>query len=672
MSAESARAELAAKPGATAVLAALGELGGEASPAELAAAAGLAPRTSATWAGQLAAVGLVERTKALVRLTELGRHHLPGPATLAGVGADLDPVLEQVWPSEFHRAFLRLLLSAIVARHHLRRHRPSGHLGFVAAGETSTGKSAMADFACNVFALAPAEHRVFVPTQTAGSLYGRRERNKAGTKFSPAPFLARPFVVLEEADKGTPEQWAKARGLLQGETDIEEEGARIDIACTPLIAANTDPGQLLGLIRPEYVRRSVVLDTWHLSDFADELPARLRALELAGGPPLISLEACAPPAAFLDDDAVAITAHMVTGALLDRLWHPQALELAALGRAGLLGLDADRDAFARVAYETAIDFLVCAETTGRVRPGWVLQVPAGREALDASPDLARMLGRFEELKADRQVVTAAVVRRRSAGESEDLELIRERHEAAERLAVAAASIERPPTENRAEAKGIREALRKARTKILDARTADALAAAVAVAEPLRQAAVELRARIDQAKSAATAAVADRRQEEAFARHQAKRVRDQSGAEAKAAKASARRRLTDLRKNIKPLETAYRSKGLPLDQLAKLQRLDGTPLVTFERFRSQPKRGFFVGWADAYSDRPAPTGYWVSATGNRWEGGPAWCPELEQCEGTRTALLPVIADAYASEIALEGRAGAASRKRLAIAPAPLRR
>lgn len=62
-----------------------------------------------------------------------GRH---GETTLDALG----PALAAL-PTAAHRAFLRLLLDAVVARRHRRHAYPSGWPSFVAVGPTKTGKN---------------------------------------------------------------------------------------------------------------------------------------------------------------------------------------------------------------------------------------------------------------------------------------------------------------------------------------------------------------------------------------------------------------------------------------------------------------------------------------------------------------------------------------------------
>lgn len=64
-----------------------------------------------------------------------------GASAVGGVGAgDLGPALALL-PTEEHRAFLRLVLSATIARHHLGARNPSGWPGFLATGPTKTAKT---------------------------------------------------------------------------------------------------------------------------------------------------------------------------------------------------------------------------------------------------------------------------------------------------------------------------------------------------------------------------------------------------------------------------------------------------------------------------------------------------------------------------------------------------
>jgi len=236
----------------------LATAGGTCSPGQLAAALETNRARQADVLADLEAAGLVTRRGATVALTTEGWMRFAGVGP-GSAGVVLDEVLTG-WPAA-HRAFLELLVCAVVVRHHLPTYRRHPHLGFMVLGETGSGKTAMAELVCHLFGLDIPSVTVHTPAQTAGSLLGRRASTSDGYVWEPAPMTKRPLVFLDEFDK-TPEPVQRQAWLyFQGYVETQAEGLVHQLRAVPLLAANPPArGERLAALRPEYRRRSVVLD----------------------------------------------------------------------------------------------------------------------------------------------------------------------------------------------------------------------------------------------------------------------------------------------------------------------------------------------------------------------------------------------------------------------------
>jgi len=187
---------------------------------------GLPARTAREAISRLEALGLASRDgKKRVWATSAGRSEAG-----AGVpGVQLTPALAEAiacFPTEAHRACARLLLSGIVARHHLGERHTDGWGGFIVLGPTQTAKTSLATFACRVFGVDPLRAVTLAPDETPGSLFVRRTQSKDGWKVQVSPRLQLPFLCLDEWDKADEEVRREAGKLLLGHTVLELEGSR--------------------------------------------------------------------------------------------------------------------------------------------------------------------------------------------------------------------------------------------------------------------------------------------------------------------------------------------------------------------------------------------------------------------------------------------------------------
>jgi len=648
---------------------ALVELGGEATPGEAAAAAGVPTRTASDAFKALREASLVEGPKSRVRLTSSGwsRYVSADPVSAGDV---LDQALD-LWGHlglYAHRAYLELLWSAMVARARLADSRPDRHLGFMAVGGTGTGKSALADMTCSVFGLPRARHTLNLPSQTVGAVLGRREPAPGGgQRWVPSPVAALPFVLFDEFDKADEPVRRAVLPYFQGDVEVQAEGEVHRLLPTPMLASNV-PTQAdrLKQLRAEYRRRSVVLDTGYAGGHGDAIERALTDY-YAGPRPHLDLAALPQPQRTLP---------ALAGKVLDQLGEVltdtgrqhrpprQALEAAALGRASLAGDTSDHGAL-WAAYSIGSAYLqVTEQLDGEVVTGWVLDFAGLRAFLAGHGDVDKLEEVVTASHRARAQAHARVAQVRVAVEVEDLELVRERHALAEQLQLALQDIDGrkvPDRADKATAAGLRAQLRKQRTEILDCRSRRRLEDLRTIAAgPLEQA-VAMRRRLDQEldrrQVELAQAVAEKRQSREVARnHQA-----YAKAQQKAMSAQGRGQLAEVRSRAREAEKLWnrraRRGGRPAwQELAQLGWL------SYEAADLPPAKGRLARLAQSRG------GYWV-ATGDPslgfW-GSRTDCRELaEWGEGTRAVLRPWLLEFYRLEDQLTAALAVVPRSNRAV-------
>jgi MoxR-like ATPase len=641
---------------------ALLSLGGRAAPGDVGRAAGLSESGQQRALLDLRQAGWVVGSKHMAELTPAALAELAGPRR-PDAGA-LGQALA-FWPAR-QRAFLELLLSEVVARHHLAELEP--HLGFIAIGKTGLGKTSLAEVAFELFGLDKVEHTRLVPEQTEGELLGRRYPSSEGFQYELPAVAELPVVLFDEFDKAGPDQRQMAWTYFQGRLEVMRGHHRLTLRPVPIIASNYAPGaHRLAQLRPEYRRRAVVLDvgadkalTAHLEQDLAEFYAGHRWRGL------LRLDDLRPPAT---EDAWAralgklVRDKMVTEEGLELCADARALELLALGRAALYGAVSAAER-AEAAVFTAHDYLVClGSVEGLVRPGWYLDL--AYVALQVAPGASRS-ALEAAMKASRSQVeqaTGSVRRRRRQVEHEDLEHIGQRATFVAELQTAYQRLEgrRLRPELRPEGQGLRAQFRV----LIDSASkvgAEGLVDKRELAAVPMAAAASLLARNESLRRAA--------QRPAVVRMSTRRGPTPEQRRALSSE------LDQVERFAKSLEVNWRKHKTkpeedPFAVLRGYRLPDRRPLLVYRPPPAvPPRRPGFRGFLEDVG-RGAPSGRWSSALGAGvgYPGAESSCPALSSWgEATRSVIDPALGELYGQEDQLLGMLGRKlRRKRVDVTP-----
>lgn len=651
-------------PSAVTVLAALGDLAGEAGAGDIAAAADISARTATRALVVLRDAGLLEPAKGgkgRWRLTPAGwEARRQTAAAPASAGAVVDEALD-LWAGlglYAHRAYLELLLAAVVARHHLGTGKPDRHLAFVAVGESGTGKSALPQMACSVFGLDPVAHELLVPAQSPGSVIGRRVRADGGYVWEPAPISGRPLALFDEFDKADEAVRKALMPYLDGRPVVQFEGEAVRLSPTPVLAANPPrSGERYGHIRPEFRRRSVLLDTGYAAHRGADVEQALTDWDDRPHPHL-DLAALGLPTT-LPPSARALLGSLGNALTTDgRAAKPPqaALEAATLGHAALAGADSEQGVLLSALAVAAAYLTVTEQLPGQVGTSWRADFEAMRTHLADDGRLDRLDQAVAGARQDLAAREVQLARARVAREVEDLELTGAKHELAERLRLASDAIDGrrvPDAVDKSTAAALRAQLRKARDQVLDCRSRGRLADLHAVAAGPLQQAQALRRRIDQDKvereQAKRQEASDLQRDRELSRHHAQVQR----AQRQARREGAQQQLDGIRASARPLEQLWNRRSATAGQ-PPWRVLEGLGLL---RYRTDPtpaqqgalrKLGGVL--AGALTGDLA-DGQWMSPADASvaFRGSRTGCAALaEWGEGARAVLLPALAPLHAQE------------------------
>jgi len=184
-----------------------------------------------------------------------------------------DPKLKKlidIQPTELHRAFFCLLLSGIIAKHHLADVYDDGYPAFILGGETKSFKTAVAKEVCRLLGLKPEENIYPLFSAIPGEFGIRRFRAKGNDHYSitASPLFKQPFICLDEFDKVTDRDTRRnILFYLDGRNNFTVEGKSVENCVCTMITLNTKIGKegikRFGIPEP-YIRRSIVADTEHV------------------------------------------------------------------------------------------------------------------------------------------------------------------------------------------------------------------------------------------------------------------------------------------------------------------------------------------------------------------------------------------------------------------------
>ncbi|MBF6604065.1 MAG: ArsR family transcriptional regulator [Chloroflexi bacterium] len=389
---------------------------GERGSAPIADALGESRRTVQDHLAGLRERGLVEqRTRGSWTLTGAGKRAALAssvPEPTASI-ASLDTL-----PAE-HRAMLRLIEAAVIARRALRDVYPSNWPAFILLGPTKSGKTLLGTLAARRFGLDPIAACRLLMRETPGSLLGRRvQTGSASWEMTPSPLLSLPLVMFDEFDKASPEQRGAVFAYLEGVSRYQSEDGELDIQATVIVTLNAERD--LGLLPDAYLRRSVVLDTAPLALVVRDLDLVAAALARVVLP-VVSPD-LTPPAADLSADARRGLRTLLQNCLTERGWQlvdVEAVSRLVLGRWATLPTD-----LVAAVVSTAADYLLVTSTrAGFVVDDWplVFEQTVGPAAAAAAGMLAAARARLA-VQAGQQAAMAGA----SLGASLELAGTRER------------------------------------------------------------------------------------------------------------------------------------------------------------------------------------------------------------------------------------------------------
>ena len=631
------------------LLVVLRDLGGEATPAELVAASGIAPRTLSRDLSALVAAGLVGGTEHRRRLAPAGWDAV-SIATLPVPVTSFDDAVREVF-GPYHAALVRRVVDAVVA-HQLGPDRgwaPS----FAACGPRGTGKTAVAVFVCWALGLDPALSVRHLPGMAPGEVVGRRRQLPGGEwAVERSALVDLPFACLDEwADD--PQVRREALRLVHGETVAVVEGERIELRPTVLLTFNTTAGHDPRWPLPEpYWRRCLVA---HLDDGDQGLGGRLDRFYAIDRPAALRLDAMAWPGERLPDtvrhlvDDRAPMRRVMSDA--GRLFYGdvRTVETLALGRLARLSIPADAHAAAAV-WQVVVDVLTVAETIdGHVTAGWRPAADDVRRALAGTAGVDELAAAIDAGTTARAARTAQAAEVRRDRDHVAVALIGRRAELAETFTGAARAIERVPAEHRPRAAGLRKQLRTLAHQASEARSGQALDDLAAVGAPVLDAARQLHRSLDDAAETARRLDQQRKdqQKQAAEQRRAAEARAREAARLAARQAKQRQQARDRRlAELRPLLRRKTTRAGE-DVLGRLVELHAIEPVS-QRYQHDAR-----SLLDQVRRRPP---RWVERTRRRYQAadGTLWAPDQ-----LRAWEEPAVRQVLAAAVAAVEGAGPAS-------------
>ncbi len=311
-----------------------------------------------------------------------------------------DPKLKKLidmLPTELHRAFLRLLLSGIIAKCHLADAYDDIYPAFILGGETKGFKTALAKVICRLLGLKPEENIYPLFSAIAGEYGVRRFRMKGNDHYSIAasPLFKQPFICLDEFDKVTDRDTKRnVLFLLDGRRKFGAEGETVENRVCTMVTLNTKIGKedikRFGIPDP-YIRRSIVADTEHVRMELRDVDLVAKKIFEMKDFPRINLDKLRIACTELPDDVFNCLRDLLmncTNEEFQGLVDTMPLVILTLGRSVLLDGDV-REAM----FQTLWDRLICLESLGGTVAGWREKVGKewARYKQEEQPEMAKQL-----------------------------------------------------------------------------------------------------------------------------------------------------------------------------------------------------------------------------------------------------------------------------------------
>ncbi len=355
---------------------------GELTTGELSTALKVSGRTIWTHASRLVDRGLIEKPhNGLHRLTSHGRAYIE--EQILNVRIDFDKVGKVInkLPTEHHKALLRLLLSAIVAKRHLFDTYDQGWPSFIVGGPTKSMKTAMAMLICKLFGWESGVYIKHVQTSAKKELIGRRYQDSPGHYgFTPSPYFGYPFICLDELDKAEGTLRKQALFYLQGTRATLIEGESVENYPIPLVTLNTDSAEGFELL-DSYQRRAVVFNTSPLRGELQDVDLVAEKIFSSKIPRLV-LDTLVPLKHALSEKETHRLRKLLKANLNEKGWSLSDLRpLKLLVR----GRGAFTTNIEEAIYQTVNDYLLCSETMDWTQKGWRTRIRPAWQKVRGKP-----------------------------------------------------------------------------------------------------------------------------------------------------------------------------------------------------------------------------------------------------------------------------------------------
>lgn len=353
--------------------------------------------------------------------------------------ASVTKVLEALPPIQ--SAYVEMMASAVVARHHLYETRTAFHPAFMTIGETGTGKTVLARILCRMCGFEDAMHIQIIGQKTVGELRGRRVNTPMGWMYQVPEEMQVPFIAFDEYDKATIQKRDAVLHYFQGDTRVRVENAYYEDRSVPMLIANPPlSGDRYGVLRPEYRRRAFVLDTSFMKGKGAEVEAFIRTTNALTERPVIDLERLTPVVDRITDASATVLQQIPNLLTQDgQEEYPGTAFLETLVF-GWCALNRTTDTVMG-AYRVGKAYLLIADTVGHVQEGAVSAFDECSDVTDVQAWVSQLAGTM------RNRSTEIEIRRDGAEEfAEELNWVALREQWATYFDDLADELDDPPSE----------------------------------------------------------------------------------------------------------------------------------------------------------------------------------------------------------------------------------